>query len=134
LKYRLLNFLACPYCKDKGFPLKLLVFEEKVYEERRPEVEKKPLCDLYCGLKRKFVKELEEEPPCEQCLKIEVVAGILHCPSCGRWYPIIDEIPRMLPDKYRKAREDLDFLERYRDKIPPEILYEGKPHNLKSGK
>jgi uncharacterized protein YbaR (Trm112 family) len=59
-----------------------------------------------------------------------VVNGLLECTECGRYYPIVDEIPIMLPDDLRKREEDLAFLERWKAKVPEHILYEGKPHHL----
>ncbi|MDK6029297.1 Trm112 family protein [Ignisphaera sp. 4213-co] len=136
MKYRLLNYLACPYCKDKGFPLKLVVIEIAKYESRKiPQNVQIPLCDLYCSYKNGFVKELTEkgiEIPCNECIKIEVKTGVLYCNNCSRWYPIIDEIPRLLPDSYRKKSEDLEFLSMYKDKVPEEIKMNGKPYNLLS--
>ncbi len=132
MKYRLLNFIACPYCKDKGFPFKLIVIETKRYENRvLPSDLPRPLCDLYCGYRNERV-EKGREYPCDECIKIEVVTGVLLCPSCNRWFPIIDEIPRILPDDYRDKEEDVAFLRRYEDKLPPEVKYQGLPHNLKS--
>ncbi|MCC6045235.1 MAG: Trm112 family protein [Ignisphaera sp.] len=136
MKYRLLNYLACPYCKDKGFPLKLIVIETIRYEQRRlPQSPQKPLCDLYCAYKDSLVKELYEkgvEVPCNECIKIEVKTGVLFCFSCSRWYPIIDEIPRLLPDNFRQKEEDLEFLQLHEDKIPDNIKKNGKPYNLLS--
>jgi len=62
--------------------------------------------------------------------KEEIVEGLLTCPKCNRWYPIIEEIPHMLPDDLREEKEDLPFLEKYRDRIPQKIALEGKPFNL----
>ncbi len=124
MKYSLINIIACPMCKN--FPLKVIVFSERTYS-RNIAVEK-PFCDLYCGLRGKYVKEADT--PCEECLKIEVVDGIIVCDKCLRWYPIIDEIPRMLPDDLRKEAEDKDFLRKYSDKIPKEVLENGRPYNL----
>lgn len=53
--------------------------------------------------------------------------GALVCPKCSRYYPIIDEIPRMLPDEMRKQNEDLEFLNKWKDKIPEQIFKAGKP-------
>ncbi|NPA96194.1 MAG: Trm112 family protein [Crenarchaeota archaeon] len=132
MKYRLLNFIACPYCKDKGFPLKLVVIDSRRYENRvLPSDLPRPLCDLYCGYRNEMVKK-EQEYPCDECIKIEIVTGLLICPSCNRWFPIIDEIPRLLPDEYRKKEEDVGFLKRYEDRIPDEVKERGKPYNLKS--
>jgi len=60
----------------------------------------------------------------------EIVEGIIVCPKCMRWYPIRDEIPEMLPDELRNKREEIEFLRKWRDKIPEKILLEGKPFNL----
>ena len=82
-----------------------------------------------------FVSELKEKGidiPCEECIKLEIKTGVLYCSNCKRWYPIIDEIPRLLPDNYRKKEEDVEFLNMYRDKIPDEIKMNGKPYNLLS--
>lgn len=61
----------------------------------------------------------------------EVIEGIIICPKCLRWYPIRDEIPEMLPDELRNKRDDVNFLKKWREKIPEKILLEGKPFNLK---
>ncbi|MCD6369362.1 MAG: Trm112 family protein [Thermoproteales archaeon] len=127
MKYRLLDLLACPYCKK--FPLQLYVFEEKIYRERKLEW-KKPSCELYCGFKKEYIDNLKETPPCEECIKNEIVYGILYCEKCSRWYPIREEIPIMLPDEYRKKDEDKSFLEKFKATIPKEILEFGRPVNL----
>jgi uncharacterized protein YbaR (Trm112 family) len=140
MKYRFMDIAACPMCKH--FPLELYVIEEREYPEREQQIKEllerfpPPLCELYCYRLQtpvgKRISELKEKPPCDECLKIEVVTGVLYCPNCGRWYPIIDEIPRMLPDNLRKKDEDLRFLRRYADRLPEKITMQGKPWNLAS--
>jgi uncharacterized protein YbaR (Trm112 family) len=61
-----------------------------------------------------------------------VVSGVLLCSECGRYYPIIDEIPVMLPDSLRNRKEDTSFLEKWKEKLPQEVVNLGKPWNLKS--
>ncbi|GAB4316380.1 MAG: hypothetical protein Kow0069_18530 [Promethearchaeota archaeon] len=46
-------------------------------------------------------------------LFVEVDEGLLSCPACRRWYPIIETIPQMLPDALRDRKEDLAFLARW---------------------
>jgi uncharacterized protein YbaR (Trm112 family) len=64
--------------------------------------------------------------------KEEISSGIITCSKCNRWYPIIDEIPHMLPDELREQNEDVPFLQKWKDRIPEKTLHEGKPFNLKS--
>jgi uncharacterized protein YbaR (Trm112 family) len=59
-----------------------------------------------------------------------IIDGVLRCSKCNRYYPIIDEIPIMLPDELRKKEEDLSFLEKWKDKLPAAIVYKGNPHHL----
>jgi uncharacterized protein YbaR (Trm112 family) len=59
-----------------------------------------------------------------------VVDGVLTCSECGRYYPIIDEIPVMLPDNLRNRKEDLDFLQKWSSKLPTEVVHGGKPWSL----
>jgi uncharacterized protein YbaR (Trm112 family) len=60
----------------------------------------------------------------------EIVSGIIICPKCSRWYPIIDEIPHMLPDDLREEKEDVAFLRKWKEKIPQSTLAEGRPFKL----
>ena len=64
--------------------------------------------------------------------KDEIEEGLLVCTKCYRWYPIIETIPHMLPDELRNKDEDLSFMEKWKDKIPAEILEKGLPFNLSS--
>lgn len=127
MKYRLLDILACPMCKH--FPLRLIVFQEAIYSKRKYVWSKKPACELLCGLLNKDLKELEETP-CEDCIKKEIIEGILICDECNRWYPIKEEIPIMLPDELRDRKEDREFLRKHRSQIPEKVILHGKPYNL----
>lgn len=59
-----------------------------------------------------------------------IVSGVLLCDKCSRYYPITDEIPVMLPDNLRNRKEDLAFLEKWKDKIPDKVVHGGKPWSL----
>jgi uncharacterized protein YbaR (Trm112 family) len=118
LRYRLLDLLACPMCRH--FPLTLVVFKERREEDARLPGEP-PLCEEYCGYMGRRIKELEENPPCGECIKHDVEEGLLFCPACGRWYPIMNGIPRMLPDDLRPEKEFEEFLEKHWDQIPEDI-------------
>jgi len=63
----------------------------------------------------------------------EVEEGLLFCPECGRWYPIgcsLASIPEMLPDDLREKDKELEWLNKWEEKLPEPILKEGKPYNL----
>lgn len=79
---------------------------------------KRKLLDvLACPIDKHYPIELFE-------LKSEgdlIVDGVLVCTECNRFYPIIDEIPVMLPDDLRNKNEDMDFLAKYKDKLPEKV-------------
>lgn len=90
-------------------------------------------CKEYCSYLGKKIAELENEGitlNCEDCFSTTIVEGILICENCNRWYPIIGEIPRMLPDELRNKRRNVEFLIENRTAIPESILANGKPFNL----
>jgi uncharacterized protein YbaR (Trm112 family) len=64
----------------------------------------------------------------------EIEAALITCPKCGRWYPVIDGIPCMLPDDLRMSGkqniEETAFLKRWKKRIPSEILEKGVPFGL----
>jgi uncharacterized protein len=62
--------------------------------------------------------------------KDEITEGILVCSECNRWYPISDEIPQMLPDDLREAKEDLAWLQKWKERVPEPVLRTGKPFHL----
>jgi uncharacterized protein YbaR (Trm112 family) len=62
----------------------------------------------------------------------EVVEGVIVCTQCHRWYPIIEEIPYMLPDELRDGKDDLPFLRKWKARFPHEVLREGRPFNAAS--
>lgn len=64
----------------------------------------------------------------------EIDEALIICKKCGRWYPVIDRITCMLPDEKRLEPSQLTkekaFLEKWRERVPREILLEGKPFGL----
>ena len=60
----------------------------------------------------------------------EIKEGALVCSKCGRYYPIIDDIPMMLPDELRDRQRDINFLEKWKDRLPDKVLKQGNPWHL----
>ena len=64
--------------------------------------------------------------------KEEITEGLLVCNKCDRWYPIIEEIPHMLPDELRDGKDDLPFMRKWKEKFPKTTFEKGKPFNAKN--
>ena len=91
-------------------------------------VQRRLLDILACPIDKRFPLELIEFD-----VNGEVILdGVLVCPECGRYYPIVDQIPEMLPDNLRNRKEDLGFLEKWSSKLPNEVVHGGKPWSLSS--
>ena len=56
--------------------------------------------------------------------------GVLFCKKCSRFYPIIDEIPIMLPDELRDKDMELDFLKKNMNALPEKITRTANPWHL----
>ena len=50
--------------------------------------------------------------------------------NATRFYPIIEQIPVMLPDDLRDKQKDIEFLQKWRDVIPTNILQKAQPWHL----
>ena len=59
-----------------------------------------------------------------------VSEGVLVCTKCSRFYPIIEEIPIMLPDELRDKKLEIDFLKKYKEELPEKIIKNGLPWHL----
>ena len=59
-----------------------------------------------------------------------VSEGALFCPKCSRFYPIIEEIPIMLPDELRDKKQETDFLKTNKEKLPEKIILNANPWHL----
>ena len=61
-----------------------------------------------------------------------IIEGILYCNKCKRYYPIIEEIPIMLPDKLRNEKLEIKFLNKWKNKLSENILYHSNPFKINS--
>ncbi len=59
-----------------------------------------------------------------------VSEGVIVCIKCSRFYPIIEEIPIMLPDELRDKKLEIDFLKKYKEELPEKIVKKGLPWHL----
>lgn len=56
--------------------------------------------------------------------------GAMFCPKCLRFYPIIEEIPIMLPDELRNKKQEIEFLKNNKDRLPEKIVTKANPWHL----
>lgn len=87
---------------------------------------KKMMDMLVCPIDKHFPLELFETKSDSS----KVLEGSLYCTKCGRFYPIIEEIPIMLPDELRDKKQETEFLEKNRQSLPQKIIKEAKPWHL----
>ena len=59
-----------------------------------------------------------------------VIEGVIFCSKCSRFYPIMEEIPIMLPDDLRDKKHEIEFLKNNKDKLPEKIISEANPWHL----
>jgi SAM-dependent methyltransferase/uncharacterized protein YbaR (Trm112 family) len=67
--------------------------------------------------------------PSSRNYEVVVEEGLLISGETGRWYPIRNFVPELLPDHLRNFEQDLEFLSGLRDVLPPalfERLYDRK--------
>lgn len=60
----------------------------------------------------------------------DVSEGIIFCTQCSRYYPIIEEIPIMLPDELRDKNQDIEFLKKHKSALPDKVISNGSPWHL----
>ena len=87
---------------------------------------KRMLDILACPMDKKFPLELYE---CESESDL-IKEGALYCSKCSRFYPIIEEIPIMLPDELRDKEQDISFLKNNQEKLPEKIINHASPWHL----
>jgi uncharacterized protein YbaR (Trm112 family) len=82
--------------------------------------------DKYYPLELIEIDTVEDKTINENVIK----EGVLFCSQCSRYYPIIEEIPVMLPDELRDKEKDIQFLQKWNEKIPTKITKNGHPWHL----
>ena len=87
---------------------------------------KKMMEMLACPIDKHFPLEIFESNSKEQI----VLEGAIYCSKCSRFYPIIEEIPIMLPDELRNKDQDTEFLKRNQSKLPEKIIKQASPWHL----
>jgi uncharacterized protein YbaR (Trm112 family) len=87
---------------------------------------KKMMDILVCPIDKQFPLEIFEAESKNEV----VIEGALYCNKCTRFYPIIEEIPIMLPDELRDKKQDMEFLDKNQKKLPEKIIKHAKPWHV----
>lgn len=117
MRKSLLEILACPI--DKHTPLEL--FEINVNSTNKSSIDKQGENGITQD--ERTYNHISYE-------NVVVKEGVLFCSRCSRFFPIIDEIPIMLPDELREREKDLQFLLEWETKLPSKILDHGVPWHI----
>lgn len=129
---KLLDILVCPF--DKVTPLELFEFHVRSTNPVQTQ-EKKEIVNENGSMPNKNDKKKTEgqinisSPPINDPSDI-VIEGILLCKTCTRYYPIMQEIPIILPDELRDKKKDIEFLTKWSKSIPQDLLKTLKPWTL----
>ena len=108
MKHRLVDIVRCPACNES---LTSNVISK--HGCKSDFIPKEVICKQCSYTKNPSIND------CEDCFKWEIDEGILEC-KCGKWYPVISGIPRILPSELllEVLEKNVDFVERNRDYIP----------------
>ncbi|HJT82855.1 MAG TPA: Trm112 family protein [Nitrososphaeraceae archaeon] len=130
MKKNLLDILACPM--DKHYPLDLVELDIKEFDGdnindnsfSNNDEKNKNNNNIQTNGEKSFKKSLGKDNI------IIIIEGILYCKKCSRFYPIIDEIPILLPDELREKDKEVEFLNKWKNNIPQQILHNANPWHL----
>jgi uncharacterized protein YbaR (Trm112 family) len=129
----MMDMLIC--LEDKKTRLVLHSFQEHIHDEvtlPKAEDSTKVVCLEYCGNKELIltdtskkeisvinenISKIDYESDCHECFKREIVAGILVCPKCNTYYPIIDDILIIKKPELRVEEDEKAFTEKWADNI-----------------
>ena len=117
MRKSLLEILACPI--DKHTPIEL--FEINVRSTNKSSIDKQD---------ENGITQDERTYNHTSYENVIIKDGVLFCSRCSRFFPIIDEIPIMLPDELREREKDLQFLLEWETKLPSKILDHGVPWHI----
>ncbi|WP_415310518.1 Trm112 family protein [Candidatus Nitrosocosmicus sp. FF01] len=127
---KLLEILVCPF--DKVTSLELLEFQSASDSKIPISGDEKAVSNASdpTGPDPSTLTKRQNDNPIqkETLQQIEIVEeGLLLCKTCQRFYPIVDEIPIILPDELRDKKKDIEFLNKWKERIPVDLLTNLKP-------
>jgi uncharacterized protein YbaR (Trm112 family) len=136
LNKKLLDILVCPF--DKVTSLDLMEFQSlsdsnNKFKVKDSNISSDEKADQSSNtIEKSSVTPENDSLPNHLTSKNSSIVqeGLLLCKSCNRFYPITEEIPIILPDELRDKKKDIEFLKKWKDSIPNELLISLKPWTL----
>lgn len=132
MKYRLFDFLLCPYCRGQ-LDIQVFTATDIVYENNDMLIDNDS-CPSNCKNPAAEINKTDDATGhCKRCYEHEILDGLLTC-QCGKAYPVVGGVPRFLPDAFDHHPE---FTQKYYDDV---IKYAGsvnikeKEHFIKNFK
>jgi len=139
MRYSMLNFIVCPVSKTELSCVVTKEAELPIPQLRLTECDRINQPGAMFGPVPRFAKNnwLTEflqshacaPAPSSRNYEVVVEEGLLISAETGRWYPIRNFIPELLPDYLRNFERDLEFLSGLRNVLPPALfdrLYDAK--------
>ena len=131
----MLNILVCPFDKVSELELFECTIRKDKQNTTNPNLENYKNTEasekeqqntgdtiLQSSSKLKEKKDIDSATIIEE--------GILFCNSCSRFYPIVEEIPIILPDNLREKDKDLVVLRKWSHILPEKIVKNALPWHL----
>jgi uncharacterized protein YbaR (Trm112 family) len=126
----MLDVLVCPF--DKESELELFEFKTRPMGNIAQSGEIKSGSES--GLKSNDNRARDSTVKLSNAVDIDndvvIEDGMLFCNSCLRFYPIVEEIPIILPDELRDKNNDLDILRKWSDSLPEKVVKRSLPWHL----
>ena len=97
-----------------------------LFDESLSEVDGGPARRIIDTIDKHFPLEIFESNSKED----KVIEGALYCSECSRFYPILEEIPILLPDELRDKKQDMNFLKNNMKNFPEKIIKQASPWHL----
>ena len=124
---RMLDILVCPFDKETSLELyelntrNLEKTDSKIISKSNPQ---------NVELEESIENKKEDISTNLSSNDVVIEEGILFCNSCSRFYPIVEEIPIILPDELRDKNKDLEFIKKWSDSLPEKVVNKALPWHL----
>jgi uncharacterized protein YbaR (Trm112 family) len=126
----MLDVLVCPF--DKESELELFEFKTRPMGNIAQSEKKKrgSESDLKSNNNRAQGSTVNSSNTVDIDNDVVIEDGVLFCNSCLRFYPIVEEIPIILPDELRDKNNDLDILRKWSNSLPEKVVRRSLPWHL----